>query len=882
MARVSWVALLVSCSDRAPSAPANLRVIPSVGPDDVETPVTIEGDFSAARLEIDWSGDSVTHRVQLELGGRSLENIAVLGPGRIEGVVPAAMPHGWMPLAMLDPWTGRTVLERAFCVQSPASAVRRVELSGPASATAGEPISITATALQEDGAVAERFTGQLLSTGTIETSVGPFTAGRWSGTVTPVAAGNVTISARVDLAGDPSADCAPAATGEVSLEVAAGRASALLFTSPPQTVPVGECSAEVVVQVVDGQGNPTTFGLPPSVNLRTPFGLRASASPSCDSGAMSAPIDPTSGRATFFFSGGEPGTYAITASASGLTSAEQSATITPSSPNSELSLHFTGPLTSLVAGECSPAPLTVELQDAAGMATAATQERRINLRSAPATMEFYTDETCSTDAARPVIAAGDSAADFWLRSAPAGVVTVDVGASGIAGDTRSITVSAGPPFKLAFTTGPQTLSPDECSQRVGFETVDAGGNPSPVAMAEEVTFLVFPVAGPSFFSDSACTIPVSSIGLTAGDQSGSFFFSLPSTGSWQIGIDSPNLEEAVQSHVALDGTCGDGRVDVGEACDDGDPIGGDGCTNCTVDGGWSCLRSPSDCHPTLTTAFVDDDCSMGGAGTPSNPYCDIGSAVASTKPAIFVYAGVYQELVVIDTQEVTIIAEEGAHLDSTGIAGDAVLLSGNSNVRIRGLEISGAEDCVEASDASILELDEVRIGPCAEAGVDMEVNSSLQMDRSFVFMSAYGIALDDNTSWQIRNSIIVENASDGMRLLAPQVAPSAIYNVTVANNGDDGVQCVEPVPMTNMIIWGNLATQLEGPCTTSFSNIDQATLGLQNIRLDPHFTADGTYHLEPTSPCIDAGSFISGLERDFDCDPRPLGAGIDMGADEAL
>jgi len=38
-----------------------------------------------------------------------------------------------------------------------------------------------------------------------------------------------------------------------------------------------------------------------------------------------------------------------------------------------------------------------------------------------------------------------------------------------------------------------------------------------------------------------------------------------------------------QGGVAVDPMCGDGTVDAGEECDDGDDVAGDGCTDCIVD-----------------------------------------------------------------------------------------------------------------------------------------------------------------------------------------------------------------------------------------------------------------------------------------------------------
>lgn len=41
--------------------------------------------------------------------------------------------------------------------------------------------------------------------------------------------------------------------------------------------------------------------------------------------------------------------------------------------------------------------------------------------------------------------------------------------------------------------------------------------------------------------------------------------------------------------------CGDGTLDVGENCDDGNFIENDGCTNCVIDTNYTCSGTPSIC-----------------------------------------------------------------------------------------------------------------------------------------------------------------------------------------------------------------------------------------------------------------------------------------------
>ena len=50
---------------------------------------------------------------------------------------------------------------------------------------------------------------------------------------------------------------------------------------------------------------------------------------------------------------------------------------------------------------------------------------------------------------------------------------------------------------------------------------------------------------------------------------------------------------------------------------------------------------------------------------------------------------------------------------------------------------------------------------------------------------------------------------------------------------------------------------------------------------DPLFVnaASQNYHIQKDSPAVDAGAVVP-LDHDFDGDPRPIGDGYDIGADE--
>jgi len=68
----------------------------------------------------------------------------------------------------------------------------------------------------------------------------------------------------------------------------------------------------------------------------------------------------------------------------------------------------------------------------------------------------------------------------------------------------------------------------------------------------------------------------------------------------------------------------------------------------------------------------------------------------------------------------------------------------------------------------------------------------------------------------------------------------------------------------------------------TYSDVAGSWLGEGNIDADPLFLdpENGDFHLTLGSPCIDTGTSVGAPLFDFEGDPRPLGDGYDIGADE--
>jgi predicted outer membrane repeat protein len=107
------------------------------------------------------------------------------------------------------------------------------------------------------------------------------------------------------------------------------------------------------------------------------------------------------------------------------------------------------------------------------------------------------------------------------------------------------------------------------------------------------------------------------------------------------------------------------------------------------------------------------------------------------------------------------------------------------------------------------------------------------------------------------------------------------------------------VTIINSILWNNgggslMDVDINGTVIASYSDIRTfgGYPGTNNVNIDPLFvnpvsstsapTSTGDYHLQIGSPCIDLGTSAGAPTHDLDNNIRPIGSGVDMGADEVV
>lgn len=107
-----------------------------------------------------------------------------------------------------------------------------------------------------------------------------------------------------------------------------------------------------------------------------------------------------------------------------------------------------------------------------------------------------------------------------------------------------------------------------------------------------------------------------------------------------------------------------------------------------------------------------------------------------------------------------------------------------------------------------------------------------------------------------------------------------LFNCERPNSGNQFINCIIS-NVTNYLIGSNNSTFTYQYCNF-YNNGFAMPSGTSNISTNPLFVNQQTadYHLQPNSPCIDAGTSTNAPISDFEGTTRPQGTGFDIGAYE--
>jgi len=320
-----------------------------------------------------------------------------------------------------------------------------------------------------------------------------------------------------------------------SVTVTPASASVISFNGLPSSQASGACSGALSLTRKDAFGNNATADGVLQANVAG-AGLTFYTSPDCTTGAGPAPtLDFAANQATsttFSVNGLTVGTYPVTATAAGMMDT-QNFTVTAGAASKVV---ITTAGATVDAGSC--VAVNADIFDANNNPVSGT--RTVNLSSAPEAVNFYTTSTCSGSPVTSVNTSGSRATFYFRPTQPTamGMPLVITASSGtLTAGTQSWTVVPGAPNKLAWKTPPPaTLARFTCSNEIIVELQDVVGNATGNLTSSRTIVLASSAtgAGLTFFSDSGCTTPVTSLTLAVGATQASVWVAV--TGSTQTNL----------------------------------------------------------------------------------------------------------------------------------------------------------------------------------------------------------------------------------------------------------------------------------------------------------------------------------------------------------
>jgi len=315
-----------------------------------------------------------------------------------------------------------------------------------------------------------------------------------------------------------------------------------------------------------------------------------------------------------------------------------------------------------------------------------------------------------------------------------------------------------------------------------------------------------------------------------------------------------------------------------------------------------CLSVPA-LSAIIYVRSTGDDSNDGSSWTLAKKTVQYGLNAAGSGGEVWVALGTYPECITL-VNGVALYGgfpADGGAWETRNVIGSPTILDGGESGSV--VTVPSA-----ATAATIIDGFTIRNGQADEGGGIYCVSSSPTISNNKITanVATWGGGIRTyNCSATIVNNIIVNNsaATEGGGIYSGGYCYSLIGNNTIVGNtaGSNGGGVYVSTPnyasISNCIVaFNSSGVYRQSPGTpvlrnncvygnTSYNYSSGLSPGAGDISLDPTFVdrAGGDYHLQVSSPCIDAGydSVVQPGWVDMDGDPRIYGSHVDIGADES-
>jgi hypothetical protein len=327
-----------------------------------------------------------------------------------------------------------------------------------------------------------------------------------------------------------------------------------MYSGSPQSATVGTSfSSPLVAQVTDDYGRPAsgvsvTFTAPASGASGT-FATCSGGNPTPNECVVSTNASGLANASTFTANTVAGGPYTVTATTVSVSSPANFSLTNIPGPAKKL-VFITSPVSGAASSSATLGPITVQLEDAYGNPVTASGSGTVVSLGSSSTAGIFSVSSGGSTTISVTIASGKTSVSFYYGDTKADSPTITASSSPLTSASQSETITAAAASKLVFTTSPVSGAASS-SATLGPITVqleDAYGNPVTASGSGTVVKLTSTSSG-GIFAATSGGIHITSITITSGNSSATFYYGDTVTGSPTITVASSPLTSATQKET---------------------------------------------------------------------------------------------------------------------------------------------------------------------------------------------------------------------------------------------------------------------------------------------------------------------------------------------